>query len=53
MPYDIKPNYRECNGYAVVGPDGDILGCHSTREEAKKIWQGSAFDRNVDKKRNS
>ena len=23
------------------------------REEAKKIWQGSAFDSNVDKKRNS
>ena len=23
------------------------------REEAKKIWQGSAFDRNVDKRRNS
>ena len=35
MPYDIKPNYKECNGFAVVGPDGDILGCHSTREEAQ------------------
>ena len=35
MPYDIKPNYRECNGFAVVGPDGEIMGCHSTREEAQ------------------
>jgi hypothetical protein len=36
MPYDIKPNFRECNGYAVVGPDGDILGCHSTLEGAQE-----------------
>lgn len=24
MPHDIKPNYRECNGYAAVGPDGEF-----------------------------
>lgn len=34
MPYEIKTNYKDCSEYAVVGPDGDILGCHSTREEA-------------------
>ncbi len=34
MPYEIKTNYRDCSGYAVVGPDGDVLGCHSTKEDA-------------------
>lgn len=34
MPYEIKTNYGDCSGYAVVGPDGDMLGCHSTRDEA-------------------
>lgn len=35
MPYDIKTNYRDCSGFAVVGPDGSIRGCHTTREEAQ------------------
>jgi hypothetical protein len=35
MPYDIKQNYGGCDGYAVVGPDGDVKGCHSTREKAQ------------------
>jgi len=34
MPYDIKQGYRDCSGYAVVGPDGSVRGCHSTREQA-------------------
>lgn len=34
MPYDIKQGYENCSGYAVVGPSGDIKGCHSTREAA-------------------
>lgn len=34
MPYNINTNYKDCNGYAVVGPDGDVLGCHPTRDEA-------------------
>jgi len=35
MPYDIKENYMDCNGYAVVGPDGSIKGCHISREKAQ------------------
>lgn len=35
MPYDIKPNYGGCSGYAVVGPDGDVKGCHSSRGQAQ------------------
>lgn len=34
MPYDIKRNYSGCSGYAVVGPGGDVKGCHGTRAEA-------------------
>lgn len=34
MPYNIKSNYKDCSGYAVVGPDGKIFGCHSTKEKA-------------------
>lgn len=34
MPYDIKQNYGGCSGYAVVGPDGDVKGCHGSRSEA-------------------
>ena len=72
MPYNIKTNYRDCSGYAVVGPAGDVLGCHLTRDEAlgqqaalysaedkiwaiarraktEKLWNGSSFDKNVDK----
>jgi hypothetical protein len=33
MPYDIKRNYGDCEGYAVVGPEG-TKGCHSSRKEA-------------------
>lgn len=41
MPYNIKTNYKDCSGYAVVGPDGDVLGCHLTRDEA--LGQQSAL----------
>lgn len=36
MPYDIRSNYGGCSGYAVVGPDGSVRGCHSTRNEARQ-----------------
>ena len=35
MPYDIVRGKSDCkSGFAVVGPDGTVRGCHSTREEA-------------------
>jgi hypothetical protein len=33
MPYDIKRNYGDCKGYAVVGPSGPH-GCHPSRKKA-------------------
>lgn len=47
MPYDIKQNYRDCNGYAVVGPSGDVKGCHTTRSAA--IQQQRAIYANENK----
>ena len=35
MPYDIVRGKSDCkSGFGVVGPDGTVRGCHSTREEA-------------------
>ena len=36
MPYDIRQNYSDCKGYAVVGPDGTVRGCHSSRKDAEQ-----------------
>lgn len=35
MPYDIRQGYGDCSGYAVVGPDGTVRGCHATRQRAE------------------
>lgn len=35
MPWSIKRNFGDCNGYAVVKDGTDeIEGCHKTRAEA-------------------
>lgn len=34
MPYNIKRGAAGCSGYAVVGDDGKLKGCHKTRSEA-------------------
>lgn len=54
-----------CSGYPVVGGEGKVHGCHETLEsaqaqqaaiyasvqrEAKKMWEGSAFDSSVNKR---
>ena len=36
MPYDIRQNYGDCKGYAVVGPDGSVRGCHPSKENAEE-----------------
>ena len=36
MPYDIRQNYGGCKGYAVVGPDGSVRGCHPSKENAEE-----------------
>lgn len=36
MPYDIRQNYSDCKGYAVVGPDGTVRGCHTSRKDAEE-----------------
>lgn len=36
MPYDIRQNYGGCKGYAVVGPDGTVRGCHPSKTDAEE-----------------
>ena len=36
MPYDIRQNYGGCKGYAVVGPDGSVRGCHPSQADAEE-----------------
>lgn len=37
MPWDIRENFKDCRGFAVVKRDDDeIEGCHETREAAEK-----------------
>ena len=36
MPWSIKRNFKDCNGYAVVKDGTDeIEGCHSSRSNAE------------------
>ncbi len=36
MPYEIKKDFGDCDGYAVTKEGSEkILGCHSTREKAQ------------------
>ena len=34
MPYYITDKSEECSGWAVVKVDGEVLGCHDTKESA-------------------
>lgn len=34
MPYFISDNNPDCNGWAVQKEDGEVIGCHQSRQEA-------------------
>jgi len=34
MPYSISQTNPDCDGWAVQGPDGDVLGCHVNKQDA-------------------
>ena len=36
MPYNISTDAEGCSGYAVVKPDGEVVGCHDSRASALK-----------------
>lgn len=37
MPYAIRRNHGDCNGWAVVKTtDGRTMGCHDTQAKAKR-----------------
>ena len=50
-PYNVKRNYRGCNGYSVVGADGKAHGCMKTRRMAIR-QQRALYAATADKKSN-
>ncbi len=34
MPYFITDDSEQCSGWAVVKQDGEVMGCHTTKEDA-------------------
>lgn len=34
MPYFVDDSAAGCNGFATVKEDGEVIGCHSTKQEA-------------------
>jgi len=34
MPYFITDESEQCSGWAVVKQDGEVMGCHTTKEDA-------------------
>ena len=34
MPYFITDESEQCSGWAVVKEDGEVMGCHTTKEDA-------------------
>ncbi|HEY7824758.1 MAG TPA: HK97 family phage prohead protease [Acidimicrobiia bacterium] len=41
MPYFISETHPDCDGWATVKQDGELMGCHDTKQEA--IDQGVAI----------
>ena len=50
-PYNVRRNYRGCNGYSVVGKDGKAHGCMKTRRMAIR-QQRALYAATADKKSN-
>jgi len=49
-PYNVRRNYRGCNGYSVVGADGKAHGCMKTRRMAAR-QQRALYAATADKKK--
>ena len=46
MPYYITDSAEGCSGWATIKEDGEVMGCHMTKEDA--IDQGVANAQNED-----
>ena len=50
MPYFIQKDHPDCSGWATVKADGELLGCHMTKQDAidqavaVALSEGSTFD---------
>ena len=34
MPYFIESDNPDCSGWATVKDDGEVMGCHQTKQDA-------------------
>ena len=34
MPYFVTDQSPDCNGWATVKEDGEVIGCHDSKEDA-------------------
>lgn len=50
-PYNVRRNYRGCNGYSVVSSDGKSHGCMKTRRMAIR-QQRALYAATAEKKSN-
>lgn len=48
-PYNVRRNYRGCNGYSVVGSDGKAHGCMKSKRMASR-QQRALYAATADKK---
>lgn len=48
-PYNVRRNYRGCNGYSVVGADGKAHGCIKSKRVAER-QQRALYAATADKK---
>ena len=48
-PYNVRRNYRGCNGYSVVGADGKAHGCMKSKRVAER-QQRALYAATADKK---
>jgi HK97 family phage prohead protease len=46
MPYYITEKSDECSGWAVIKDDGEVLGCHDTKESAIEQAVAISIDTN-------
>lgn len=42
--YTIKQNQEGCKGYALMDPDGKMIGCYDTRKQAELARSGAGED---------
>ena len=48
MPYYIESDNPDCSGWATVKEDGEVMGCHQTKQEAIDQMVALSIDEGID-----